>query len=448
MCYKYMFETLRLPNSLSFEYGALKTVLARAPVQNSLRTLLFTKEARYGFNYALLFQDCGSLLSNVRTVIGLPSAGIKLLCNPGPRTRTSWSYSEKWWRAEQESQGQVIFQALARSITSWDLEVDAASLQLITEKNPGGIQKLTLRSIADSSTDPFFSSQDSPFPHILAQLSGLRHLSLQQANHGAVPQGYDPIHPNTLIVSYPFVNSLTSLDLTFGFVPMIGWTSNLLTFAELFPSLQTLRLGDSYDLHPDVIPENLFSFPSLRSLYVRLDSAYVIPCLQLPVVQDLHFAIAGDEWTAMNYLKPDREEPLVTVAGKLARLSTLTDVYFEAEHDASLTYQTIGIFDNVFDPSQTKIHTNFFVGKAEAKFPFAREGRYERSDPDEDHEIEDLEAFDSEVTLYGLLEGAEEVATWVTNRARRLEAGGDVAGAKLLMRSLFETIKLKLQDED
>ena len=445
--FKRFSQTLRLPNSLS--HCALKTVLSRSSIGGAIRTLYFNKEARlYGFDCASFFQDCASLLPNARSIVGLPTEAIKALCLRDATSRNSWKYREEWWRAEQDSQAEVAFRALARTITSWDLATDEAALQLVLQIHPGGIQELTIRSGADSPTNPFFSSEDSPFPGILSQLSDLRHLSVQQANRGSA-QGYDPIHPNTLIASYPFTNSLTSLDLTFGCQLMIGWTSNTLTFAELFPSLETLRLGDSYDIHPDVVPENLFSFPSLRFLHTRLDSAYIIPCFRLPAIQDLHLTIAGDEWTAMNFLEPDREDPLIILSDKLPQLLTLRNVYFEAEPGVSLTYQTIEFFRSNVEGDKIKVHTNFFVGKAEAKFPFARPvGRYARDDPGEDEDIEQFEAFDSHMTLVGLVEGAENVSKWITDRASRLEAGDDVVGAKSLMRSLFEVIELNLQDED
>ncbi|GAA5828390.1 hypothetical protein JCM5353_005057 [Sporobolomyces roseus] len=258
MAIEYIFTTLRTSRS---QEGIFDCSILGSATGDCIQNLVFDKpNADY---LATFVYKAFPLLPNLRSISGLNEiAAYSIgLDRPPP-----WQASLNIVQYINKMRAREALLQLAPQITEWDIEVDPEDAELLMSGNHEGIETLTLSSTEESGFK-ILESDQSRFPSLLCKFHNLHTLTIRQTHEDFQVRNLELVHDSVLSLSFPFATSLRTLSLD---LERDGGhtTSNELSFATMFPNLQSLSIRFRSDNLNEIDQGSSYLLPKLASLEI------------------------------------------------------------------------------------------------------------------------------------------------------------------------------------
>ena len=340
----------------------------------------------------------------------------------------------------------------------WDIKLNEEDTELLLSQNHDGIESLSLNSETDYGF-AILESEESNFPLLLSKCTKLRHLLIRQT-HSYDELIVEPVVDSVLSTSFPFAATLRSLSLD---LERHGGrtTSNELTFATLFPSLEALKITFcSRSL--DEIESRSFILPSLLELdIIQCPFLLMHVLLESLLLPNIHtFDLGSVDYSDFGATQDERLDEIRKVVPELgAYASTLRHLHLIVDSD--LPQEALTLLSSLKTDAVIMVNSKL-VNASQATNNRTRGIRRpinpasdSDSDSDSDlellgHETRSIGFYQEESWEEGVGKGSdstEELLDWARERMERCQ-NVDEAGTEEVRRVLEPVKELKEWLED
>ncbi|GAA5990449.1 hypothetical protein JCM5350_008001 [Sporobolomyces pararoseus] len=382
-------------------------------------------------------------LPRLESIEGLDMKMVRALFGAGGMSRVSKGKFGLY--AHDLTEAQLLawnkFKAIAKRIQSWELELEAQEVETLFSIDPTIKSKIRHLSLSTPENEGFaiLESEESRFPALLSSLPSLTSLSVSKAAFlASTEEHWEPLSELAISTTYQFAASLTS----FTYLASSDFQNidlPFLHFLTQFSSLRHLRIQD--DGFRGLLQEpEPFEIPNLRYLELitsrpgQLDE--ILHLFSLPRLVKL----------TLDYAEVDREDLLDWKTHLVEDLScrlnlfdtTLRHIHFvSTEGFYRRSVKEITEADSSFKKLKPRFYTSWQPGEPEAQV----------TDPSFDVYRITVKISKSEL-IEGMVEGVENLKSWVGEEVTRAQEMGDIHKVKEVMRALKPIWELKEWSKD